>query len=62
MDNKLFYCYSPILKRALLHNGFRYLHVGINNNTNRYFWVFNNTTELDEYFHLKYQLERDSFK
>jgi len=62
MNNNLFYCYSPILKRALLHNEFKYLHVGINNKTNKKFWVFNNTPELDEYFHLKYQLERNSFK
>jgi len=62
MNNNLFYCYSPVLKRALLHNGFQYLHKGINNNTNKYFWVFNNTLELDEYFHLKYQFERDKYK
>lgn len=62
MNNKLFYCYSPILKKALLHNGFRYLHKGINNKTNKHFWVFENSSELDNYFHNKYQIERDSFK
>ena len=61
MNNKLFYCYSPILKKALLHNKFKYLHTGINNKTNKKFWVFENTNELDDYFHNKYQSERDSY-
>ena len=61
MNNKLFYCYSPILKKALLHNKFQYLHTGINNKTNKKFWVFENTNALDDYFHNKYQSERDSY-
>jgi len=36
--------------------------MGINKKTNKNFWVFENTNELDDYFHNKYQDERDSFK
>jgi len=48
--NKLFYCYSPILKKELLENGFRYLHSGIHNTTKKTFWVFENNNEFDKYF------------
>jgi S-adenosylhomocysteine hydrolase len=43
----------------LLHNNFKYLHIGINKKTNKNFWVFENSHDLDDYFHNKYQIHID---
>ena len=59
MDRKFFYCYSPVLKCALLKNGFSYLHKGLNEKTNKSFWVFDNTPDLIEFKDTKYKQDRN---
>lgn len=51
MEKKdFFYCYSPKLKRFLVENGVEYFHRGLNEKTEKYFWVFNRKDEkLGEY-------------
>ena len=47
-ENSLFYCYSGKLKSFLMYKKyFRYLHKGHNDKTNRDFWVFSRTEELN---------------
>ena len=45
--NKYFYCYSYNLKQFLVENGHRYIANSINSNTNKKFWVFEGTAELN---------------
>lgn len=46
---RLFYCYSPMLKKQLTTNGFKYLHKGTHDKTNKTFWVFYGTKELNNF-------------
>lgn len=45
---RMFYCYSPNLKKFLLENGCKYLHIGINQRTNKNFWLFEGDEKLNE--------------
>ena len=46
---KPFYCYSNRLKKELLNIGERYIARTLNENTNKYCWVFLRTEILCEY-------------
>lgn len=46
--NRYFYCYSYNLKCFLLENDQRFITSSINKNTNKKFWVFEGTDELNE--------------
>jgi len=49
LDKKdLFYCYSGKLKQFLCNKGFRFLHKGLNDSTNKQFWVFIKDEKLNE--------------
>lgn len=61
MNEPLFFCYSDRLKRALTANGFKYICVGLNVETNTKFWLFWGTHELNDYKENQYQKERDLF-
>lgn len=45
--SELFYCYSPKLKQYLCGKGIKFLHKGTNDNTNKWFWVFMKSDELN---------------
>lgn len=45
--NDYFYCYSPRLKSRLLDEGERFICVGINEKTDRKFWLFKNSEKLN---------------
>lgn len=59
--NKLFYCYSDRLKKALVSNGFEIKSIGVNKNTKSTFWLFLGTDELNYYKNNVYQRERDKY-
>ena len=61
MEQKLFFCYSERLKRALVANGFKPICLGLNSKTDTKFWLFWGTQELNDYKNNKYQKERDLF-
>lgn len=46
--SRYFYCYSYNLKCFLIENGQRFITSSINKKTNKKFWVFEGTTELNE--------------
>lgn len=46
--NRYFYCYSYNLKCFLLESGQRFITSSVNKNTNKKFWVFEGTDELNE--------------
>lgn len=46
---KLFYCYSPNLKKYLCNNGLKFLHIGVHQKTKRKFWVFEGNEALNFY-------------
>lgn len=48
MNNDYFYCYSPNLKAKLLTAGERFICVGINETTQRKFWLFAQSDRLSE--------------
>ena len=48
MNNDYFYCYSPRLKNRLLEEGERFICVGLNEDTRKKFWLFENTSKLSE--------------
>ena len=58
---RLFYCYSERMLRALLNNGFQYIREGTNINNGATFWVFEGTEELNYYKNHVYQTERDRY-
>ena len=58
---RFFFCYSARLKRALEYNGFHYVCVGINEHTNKRFWLYLGSPELNYYKDFLYQQERDQF-
>lgn len=45
--NRYFYCYSYPLKTFLIENGLRYITHSVNQNTQKKFWVFEGTDELN---------------
>lgn len=45
--NRYFYCYSYPLKEFLVSNGLRYITNSVNANTQKKFWVFEGTDELN---------------
>ena len=45
--NRYFYCYSYNLKEFLKSNGLRYVAASVNSNTQKKFWVFEGTNELN---------------
>lgn len=47
INSKLFYCYSTNLKRFLIEdNNIKYLSKGVNDRTNKNFWLFERTEKL----------------
>lgn len=46
--NRYFYCYSYNLKCFLIENGQRFITNSVNKNTNKKFWVFEGTDELNK--------------
>ena len=48
MNRNYFYCYSPKLKGRLLNEGERFICVGINENTGKKFWLFEQSEKLSE--------------
>lgn len=44
--SELFYCYSGKLKKFLMSKGIRFLHKGINDSTNKWFFVYSRTDDL----------------
>jgi len=48
LNTDYFYCYSPRLKDRLLDEGERFICVGLNENTRKKFWLFENTPKLAE--------------
>ena len=44
--NDLFYCYSGKLKKFLSGKGIRFLHKGLNDNTNKWFFVYQRDDEF----------------
>lgn len=46
--NRYFYCYSYNLKCFLIENGKRFITSAVNKNTNKKFWVFEGTDELNK--------------
>lgn len=45
--NFLFYCYSPNLKKFLSEKGMKFLHRGLNENTQKYFYVYERNEQLN---------------
>ena len=45
--NRYFYCYSYPLKEFLVKSGLRYVTNSVNANTQKKFWVFEGTDELN---------------
>ncbi len=46
--SKYFYCYSWNLKQFLLKNDIKLVMYSRNTNTNKMFWVFENSTKITE--------------
>lgn len=47
-EQKYFYCYSRNLKNRLLDEGERFICVGINERSNKRFWLFEQSEKLSE--------------
>lgn len=47
MANENFYCYSTRLYHFLSSVKFRYISIGINSNTNKKYWVYEKSKNLD---------------
>lgn len=45
---RYYYCYSYHQKEFLKNNGLRYVLASINQTTNKKYWVFEGTNELNE--------------
>lgn len=58
--NKLFFCYSHRLYKALKANGFKPVFTGYTK-ANKLVYIYFGTQELNEYKDNIYQLERDRF-
>lgn len=61
MNRDYFYCYSPRLKDRLLDEGERFICVGLNENTRKKFWLFENTPKLAEVMNV-WRREKAKFK
>jgi hypothetical protein len=48
MENKFFYCYSVKMKDFLKSQGFVYITKALNPNSQRPYFMFNKSIELDE--------------
>lgn len=48
MDNRFFYCYSPVLYRFLRESGVKYICTGLNESTMRQFWQFERNEKLND--------------
>ncbi len=48
MDNRFFYCYSPVLYRFLRESGVKYICTGLNESTMRQFWQFERNDKLND--------------
>ena len=48
MQSKYFFCYSINLFRYIRDNGIRYISKGINPSTDRSFWLFERTEQLNK--------------
>ena len=46
--NRYFYCYSYPLKVFLKSNGLRFITASVNTNTQKKYWVFEGTEELNK--------------
>ena len=58
---RLFYCYSLRLKKALDANGFTPIECNVHKKTNAVYWVYEGTDELNYYKDHVYQQERDNY-
>lgn len=47
MESKVFYCYSNRLQHFLAALKFRYESIGVNNNTQKKYWVYDKSDDLD---------------
>ena len=47
MTNRYFYCYSYPLKEFLVKNGLHFITVAINQSTNKRYWMFEGTEQLN---------------
>ena len=47
MENDIFYCYSNRMNYFLMSMKFRYLSKGINSNTNKEYWTYKKSENLD---------------
>lgn len=54
---KVFYCYSPSLKKELLNIGEKYIAKSKNDNTNRYYWMFLYTDTLVDYLNKRQKIK-----
>lgn len=45
--NRYFYCYSYPLKEFFINNGLSYITVAINQSTNKRYWLFEGTEQLN---------------
>lgn len=48
MENKYFYCYSKPLKDFLLGNDLRYIIKSVHEKTNKKYWLFEGTEQLNQ--------------
>ncbi|AND39603.1 hypothetical protein A361_10800 [Cytobacillus oceanisediminis 2691] len=48
MENRFFYCYSPVLYRFLRESGVKYICTGLNESTMRQFWQFERNDKLND--------------
>lgn len=61
-DERLFYCYSEVLKMALDFNEFKCVASGINDANGDKYWLYFGTEELNNYKNNIYPLEKHKFK
>lgn len=47
---RYFYCYSKPLKNFLLENGERYINKAVHEKTNKKYWLFEGTEQLNKLF------------
>lgn len=59
---RLFYCYSPVLYRALVSNGFKCLGYGKNIDTDSKFSIFEGTDTFNYFKNEVYPLIRKDFE
>lgn len=62
MENKLFYCYSKRLLNFAKDNGIQYICQGINNKTNKKYWVYERNEILKNILDEFNKLKQESIK